>query len=819
MIESSALLTEAPVDEPSQPIDIELEGQTLEFEVPVEPPTFDANLAEAMDAGDLAQISSDLLSKYQGDKTSRRDWEKALVDGMDHLGFKPEERTIPWNNACGVFHPVLAEAVVRFQSNAIMETFPAAGPVRTKIIGDVTKEIQEQAARVEEDMNYQLTERMTEYRSETERMLLNLPIAGSAFRKVFYDPSKSRPVSIFVPAQDFVVPYGATSMETVERAAHVIRKTKNELRKLQVAGFYRDIEIGASQPMLNDVDRKGAEVSGIKPTALDDNDIVTVLEFHVDYDLPGFEDENGIALPYVITMVEETGDVLAVRRNWYESDPLRQRRQHFVHYQYMPGIGFYGLGLTHLIGGIAKSATSILRQLVDAGTLSNLPAGFKARGLRIKNDTTPLAPGEFRDADVMSGALKDNLLPLPFKEPSGVLFSLMNGMVEDGRRFASISDMDVGNANANTPVGTTLALMERSMKVMSAVQARIHAAQKVEYRLIATLIKDNFPTEPEQYGYDTGADPGIRKEDYSDKVDVIPVSDPNAATMSQRVVQYQAALELSKTDPDLYDRPELHRQMLGVLGLKNVEALVPNKDEIKPIDPVTENMNIITGKPIKAFIHQDHEAHIAIHMAAVQDPKISEIVGQSPQASAIMAAAESHIREHIAFQYRREMEKALGAPLPDPENPIPPEVEYQFSKPLADAAAKVLQKDVQEKNAQDANAKAQDPLVQIEMGKLEVQRDEVKRKTAKDQLDHQARLIELDIRAHQGESNRAEDRAVTKAQITADLAKAAAQLSHQEQRGQAQDYAEGVRLATDAARVRVERERIAAERRRNNAAQ
>jgi hypothetical protein len=633
---------EIEIEDPER-VSIETGGLEIVIEPGEEDDEFSANLVEEMDEGDLAQVVGDLLGDYETDVSSRKDWMQTYVDGLELLGMKIEERTEPWPGACGIVHPLLSEALVKFQSETIMETFPAAGPVKTQIIGKETQEKKEAAVRVREDMNYQLTERMVEYRPEHERMLWGLGLAGNAFKKVYYDPSLERQVSIFVPAEDIVVPYGASSLETAERVTHVMRKTANELRKLQVAGFYTDTELPEPQGTLDEVEKKIAEKMGFQASS---DDRYKILEMHVNIDLPGYEDEDedgektGIALPYVVTIEKQTETVLAIRRNWNQDDPLKAKRNHFVHYGYIPAFGFYCFGLIHLIGSFAKSGTSIIRQLVDAGTLANLPGGFKTRGLRVKGDDTPIAPAEFRDVDVPSGTIKDNIMTLPYKEPSQVLAGLLDKIIDDGRRFAAIADLKVSDMSAQSPVGTTLAILERMLKVMSAVQARIHYSMKQEFKLLKVIIRDYTPDD---YSYEpVDGERSIKQSDY-DQVNVIPVSDPNAATMSQKVVQYQAVLQLAQGAPQLYDLPLLHRQMLEVLGIRNAEKLVPMPEDHKPRDPVSENMAAITGKPIKAFIYQDHEAHIRVHMAGMQDPKIAQLIGQNPMAQQIQAAMLAHI--------------------------------------------------------------------------------------------------------------------------------------------------------------------------------
>jgi len=715
---------------------------------------FGANLAEDMDEKDLQSIASDLLADVDADISARKEWLDTYVKGLKLLGLKHEERTDPWPGACGVFHPLLSEAAVKFQSEMISATFPAAGPVRTKIVGKETPEKEEAAKRVETDLNYQLTEVMTEYRPEHERLLFSLCLSGNAFKKIYFDPSLGRQTAVFIGAEDIIVPYGATSLDSAERVTHRMRKTKNELRKLQVAGFYRDIDLGDPLRTMDDVEKQKATETGFQ-ASMDDR--FQILEMHVELDLPGYEDkergkDTGIALPYVVTIEKGTSTILAIRRNWLEDDKLKAKRQHFVHYGYIPGFGFYSFGLIHLIGGHTKAATSLLRQLVDAGTLSNLPGGLKARGLRIKGDDTPIAPGEFRDVDLPSGSIRDNILPLPYKEPSQTLAALMDKIVADGRQFAAASDLQVSDMGAQAPVGTTLAILERTMKVISAVQARVHHTMKQEFKLLAEIIRDNTP---EKYSYEpeVGA-AGARRSDY-DHVDVLPVSDPNAATLAQKVVQYQAVHQLAQTAPDIYDLKILHRQMIEVLGIKNASKIIPDTDDMKPLDPVSENMAILRSLPVKAFLYQDHEAHLQVHMSAMQDPKIAAIVGQNPNAQAIMGAASAHIMEHVAFQYRKEIEKQLGATLPPPPDfdgddeelgHLSPEMEVQLSQMAAQAAAKLLQKDVAEAQQQQAQQQAQDPLLQLQQMDLQIKKQLADIEGQRAQVDAQVKMQEMQIK-------------------------------------------------------------------------
>ncbi len=708
---------------------------------------FDANLADFMDDSELQALGNDLVDDFVKDGMDRKDWIKTYIDGLKLLGLNYEERTEPWQGACGVFHPMLTEAVVRFQSEAMMETFPAMGPVKTQIVGETDLLKEESAARVREDMNYQLTEVMTEYRPEHEKMLWSLPLAGSAFKKVYYDPSKERQMAMFVTAEDIVVPYGASSLETAERVTHVMRKTKNEVLKLQEAGFYSDVDLGEPSMELDDIEKQKAEEQGM--TALQD-DRFRILEMHVDLDLPGYEHKNkkgvptGIALPYVVTLEKSTRQILAIRRNWYEDDELHTKRQHFVHYQYIPGFGFYGYGLIHLIGGYARSATMLIRQLVDAGTLSNLPGGLKSRGLRIKGDDTPIQPGEFRDVDVPSGSIRDNILPLPYKEPSQVLFALFQNIVQEGRAFASSGDMNVSDMSTNAPVGTTLALLERTLKVMTAVQARIHYSMKQEFKLLKVIIADYTPAE---YEYDpVDANRRAKKEDY-DAVDVIPVSDPNAATMAQKIVQYQAVLQLAQSAPQLYNLPLLHRQMIEVLGIKNAEKLVPVDDDAVPTDPIQENQNVLMGKPVKAFIEQNHQAHIQVHMSAIQNPKIQQMLQMNPAAQAIMAAAMAHVNEHVAFEYRKQIEMSMGMALPSEEQnkQVSPELADQIAMLAAQASQQLLQRDQQAAQQQQAQQKMQDPVVQMQMQELQLRQQDLQLKAQKQAADAAAKADQIEI--------------------------------------------------------------------------
>ena len=716
---------------------------------------FDANLAEDLPDSVLEEIASQLSSDIDGDRNSRGDWEKAYVNGL--MGLQIEERTEPWNGASGVFHPMITEAVVRFQSETITETFPAQGPVRTKIVGKETPEKKAASLRVQDDMNYQLTEVMQEFRPEHERMLWSLPATGSAFKKVYFDPNLGRQVSVFVPAEDILLPYGTSEIQTCYRVTHVMRKTKNDILKLQVAGFYRDEDIGEPDKATDEINKAKDKETGFSDI---NDDRFTLYECHVDLDIPGYEDldkddePTGIMLPYVVTMLRGTNTVLAIRRNWLPDDELQLKRQHFVHYQYIPGFGAYGFGLFHLIGGFANSATSLMRQLIDAGTLSNLPGGLKSRGLRIKGDDTPIAPGEFRDADVGSGTLRDNILPLPYKEPSQVLFTLLNSVVEEGRRFAATADLQVSDMGANAPVGSTLALLERQLKVMTAVQARVHFALKQELQLLAGIIRDYTPNE---YDYEPDGEEGVegaraKGSDY-DNVDILPVSDPNAATLSQRVVQYQAVIQLAQQAPQIYDLPQLHRGMLDVLGIKNADKLVPLPDDQKPKDPVTENQAVLKGSPVKAFQYQDHQAHIAVHMSAMQDPIIMQLIGQNPQAQMLQAAMMAHVAEHVGFGYRQKIEQQLGMALPPDDEDLPPEIEIALSGMMAQAAQQVLQQNKAQAAQQQAQQQAQDPVLQMQQQELQIKQQELQLKQQKLQVEAAGDADELKLKERQIEGN------------------------------------------------------------------
>jgi hypothetical protein len=725
-------------DEPAIEIEIEQpEGLKIgidgvEIDLMPEPlmaEEFDANLAEFMDDGDLQSLASELVALVDADINSRKDWTEMFVKGLEVLGMKYEERTEPWNGACGVYSPLLTEAAIRFQSEMITETFPAQGPVKTQIIGAVDRLKEDAAERVRDDMNYMLTEKMIDYRSEHERMLYSLGLSGAAFKKIYPNPSTELPAAPFVPAEDLIMPYGASNVYTAERVTHIMRKTENEIKKLQVAGFYLDEELGEPVRFFTDIEKKKAEEQGY---TLTDDDRYQVLEIHVDWDMPGYEDE--VPLPYVVTVERGTQTVLAIRRNWDEDDKRKLKRQHFVQYTYIPGFGAYGLGYIHLIGGYARAGTSIIRQLVDAGTLSNLPGGLKARGLRIKGDDTPIAPGEFRDVDIASGSVRDNIMPLPYKEPSQVLAALLQSITEDGRRLAAIADLKISDMSAQAPVGTTLAILERQLKTMSAVQARVHASLRMEFKLLKEIIRDFLPAD---YSYTPeGGDRSVKQSDY-DLVEVIPVSDPNAATMAQRIMQYQAALQLAQGAPQIYDLPQLHRQMLEVLGIKNAEKLVPVEDDQKPRDPVSENMSFLTGKPTKAFIYQDHQAHIATHMSLMQDPMIMQMMGQSPMAQQMQGAVMAHIAEHMAFAYRQQIEQQLGVPMTAPDQELDEQTEVQLSRLVAQAAQQLLQSNMGKAQQQQAQQMAQNPQMQMAQMELQLKAEELKRKEADSQRDFQ----------------------------------------------------------------------------------
>jgi hypothetical protein len=724
---------------------------------------FDANLAEEMDEGEMQKLASDLVELVDADIGSRKEWVEMYVKGLDVLGMKYEERTEPWLGACGVFSTVLTEAAIRFQSETIIETFPAQGPVKTEIIGAIDRLKEEAAERVRDDMNYQLTEVMSEYRPEHERMLYSLGLAGSAFKKVYFDPGLDRQVSMFIPAEDIIIPYGASSLKTSDRVTHVMRKTKNDMKRLQVAGFYRDVELGEPQIIHSDIEKKKAEDQGF---SLTDDDRYQILEIHVDYDLPGYEDEDGIALPYIVTIDRGTNKVLAVRRNWNPDDKNKLKRDHFVQYTYVPGFGAYGLGLIHLIGGYARAGTSIIRQLVDAGTLANLPGGLKTRGLRIKGDDTPINPGEFRDVDVPSGSVRDNIMPLPYKEPSQVLLALLNQITDEGKRLGSIADMNISDMSANAPVGTTLALLERQLKTMSAVQARVHYSMKQEFKLLRDIIRDYTP---DQYSFDPASGDRMAKQEDYDMVDVIPVSDPNSATMAQRIMQYQAVMQLSTQAPQIYDLPLLHRQMIEVLGVKNADKLVPMDDDMTPRDPVSENMAFLNGKPTKAFIYQDHDAHIAVHTSMMQDPLLMAQIGQNPQAQKMMSEIQAHIAEHLAFAYRKKVEEQLGVPLPPPDEKLPEEAEVMLSRLVAQGAKQVLAASKGQAAQQQSQQMAQDPVMQLQQAELALKKQEADIKALKVKGDLQLKSEELSLKAQENAAKVGEDPAMASMRLQQEI--------------------------------------------------
>jgi hypothetical protein len=784
--------TNIEVDETTPVIEIEIEGnEDGEIEIEIKEPTFEENLAEELDAKELLSIADEVLENIRIDMDSRKDWERTYADGIRLLGLKMEERTEPWDGACGVYHPILSEAVVKFQSETSLATFPPSGPVKTQIVGKMTREKQDAAARVQEDMNYQLTEEMPEYRSEHERLLWSLPITGSAFKKVYFDPSLNRQVAMFVPAEDIIVPYGASDLHSSPRITHRLRKTENEIRKLMAQGFYKDVDLPDPQEVRTEIERRQNEETGI--SAIKD-DRYTIYECHCEYDLPGYEDKKDghttqIALPYVITMLS-TGEILAVRRNYLEDDAFKRRRMHFVHYIYIPGYGFYGFGLIHLVGGFAESATSILRQLVDAGTLSNLPGGFKSKDLRVKGDDTPIAPGEWRDVDVTGLSLKDSIIPLPYKEPSGTLYQLLNTIVEEGRRFASIADLKIADMSGQTPVGTTLAILERTLKVQSAVHARVHVAMRHEFKLLAKIIRDYTPPV---YKYTVEGTRFAKMDDY-DLVDVIPVSDPNATTMAQRVIQYQAALQLAQGAPDIYNIPLLHRQMLEVLGIKDVDKIVPLEDDFKPEDPVSENMAILKSKPVKAFLYQDHKAHIQVHMNLAQDPLIQKMVGQSPNAAALQAAMQAHIAEHMAFQYRVEIEKMLGVSLPPEDDQLPEDVEVELSRLVAQASDKLLQKDQAMAQQEQAQQQAQDPIIQMQQAEFQLKQAEFEHKKAIDEAEL-ALKTQIELAKNERENKRIDSQAeIAGANLALKAADKEKDIDFRRQEFEGKQLTEGVRL-------------------------
>jgi hypothetical protein len=783
---------EIEIEDPES-VHIEMDGLEIDLEpTPETSDDFDANLAEYISETELQSIVGTLSSDFDDDVSSRKDWIQTYVDGLELLGMKIEERSEPWEGACGVYHPLLSEALVKFQSETMMSTFPAGGPVKTQIIGKETQTKKDAAIRVADDMNYQLMDVMKEYRPEHERMLWGLGLSGNAFKKIYFDPHLDRQVSIFVPAEDMVVPYGAMNLESAERVTHVMRKTENELRRLQVAGFYMDVDLGEPDNTLDEVEKKIAEKMGFRATS---DDRYKLLEMHVDLDLPGYEhkDEDGkptgIALPYIVTLEKGSNTCLAIRRNWDPEDETYQKRQHFVHYGYVPGFGFYYFGLIHLVGAFAKSGTSLIRQLVDAGTLSNLPGGFKARGMRVKGDDTPIAPGEFRDVDVPSGTIKDNLLPLPYKEPSQTLLQLLNQIVDEGRRFANTADLQIADMNANSPVGTTLAILERTLKTMSAIQARVHYSMKQELGLLKKIIA---AYTPEDYDYEPVEGSRMAKREDYDNVNVIPVSDPNASTMAQKIVQYQAVLQLAQTAPQMYNMPLLHRQMLEVLGIKDAQKLIPMDDDQVSTDPVTENQNVLMQKPVKAFLTQNHQAHIQVHMTAMQNPHIQQLMQGNPAAQTVQAAMMAHINEHLGFEYRIQIEQQLGFALPPQKDesgediPMDPQVEAQLAPMLAQASQRLLEMSQAQQAQKQAQQQAQDPIVQMQMQELQIKAAEQQRKAQKDAQDAQLRQAQLAVEQQRINSQQA----IAQAQIEAkkhnearaldvDALKAAAQMKQQ----------------------------------------
>ena len=735
---------------------------------------FDANLAEALDEGMLTELATDLIGMVEADEESRKEWADTYVKGLEILGFKQEERSTPWEGACGVNSTVLAEAAIRFQAETMSETFPASGPVRVKVLGKETKEKLEAAERVKADMNYQLTETMVEYRPEHERMLYSLGLAGSAFKKVYYDPTIDRQVAIYIPAEDVIVPYGASNIESAERVTHVMRKTKNEVRKLQAAGFYTDVELGEPSPFHTDIEEKKAEEGGYSIT---DDDRYSIYEIHADLLIEGIDDEDDLAKPYVVTIERGTSEILSIRRNWNEEDELMLKRQHFVHYVYVPGFGFYGLGLIHIVGGYARAGTSLIRQLVDAGTLANLPGGLKSRGLRIKGDDSPISPGEWKDVDVPSGVIRDNIMPLPYKEPSQTLLQLLNQITTEGRRLGAISDMNISDMSANAPVGTTLALLERTLKPMAAVQARVHYAMKLEFKMLKAIMAEEAPTE---YEYQPSrGEVSARQSDYA-LVDVIPVSDPNSSTMAQRVVQYQAVLQMSQQAPQIYNLPQLHRQMIEVLGVKNADKLVPTEDDARPTDPVSENMNVLTGTPVKAFLIQDHEAHIVTHQSFMKDPMIAGAIGQNPQAQQMMAALNAHIAEHLGFRYRAQLQEKLGVELPPPNAELPEDIEVHLASLIAEGAKQLTAQHEQEAAQQAAQQQQQDPVFQMQQAELQVKQQDVQRKMQKDQGDMQIKQGELQRKMQKDQTDASIDMeqiAIAKQELEIDAQKAGAKLA------------------------------------------
>tara|TARA_R110000851_G_scaffold2001_6_gene7667 strand:- start:944 stop:3424 length:2481 start_codon:yes stop_codon:yes gene_type:complete len=760
---------------------------------------FDANLAEYLEDQDLNELAGELVGLFRSDKESRSDWERTYIEGLDLLGLKHEDRTTPWDGACGVFHPLLTEAVIKFQSQSIQELFPASGPVKTTVVGVIDEVKEKQAHRVQDYLNYLVTEKMTEYRSETEKLLFSLPLAGSAFRKVYFDPSMGRPCSMFVPAEDFVVSYGASDLSTCERATHIMKRTSNEVRKLQVSGFYADVDLGKASEDTDEIEHKYQELTGNSST-YDSDSRHTILEMQVDLDIIGFEDmkdgeATGIQLPYVVSIDLTSRQVLSIRRNYYEDDEKMMKREHFVHYTYMPGLGFYGFGLIHMIGGLAKSATSLLRQLVDAGTLANLPGGLKSRGLRIKGDDTPIMPGEFRDVDVPGGSIRENISFLPYKEPSNVLYQLMGDIVEEGRRFASAADVKAADMNSEAPVGTTLAILERSMKVMSAVQARLHASMRKELRILSKIVYDFGPSD---YPYQT-EDNMLVKDDFDGRIDVIAVSDPNSGTMAQRIMQYQAALQLSQQNPDMYDLPLLHRQMLDVLNIRDADKIIPLDEDIKPTNPVSENMNIINNKPVKAFMYQDHEAHIQAHMAFMEDPKITAIAGKSPMAKAMAAAMAAHIQEHLAFAYRQQVEDELGVELPADNEDLPESVELRLSRLVAPAAEQLKGKNQQQAQQQKNEEQQKDPVVQMAQKELQIKEQSAMAKVQIDQAKMQLEVAKAKSKADYDMQKLDQEAEIAKAELAVKIAEDRAKEQIESRKQSTKEQIQGIEIGKDLA--------------------
>ena len=801
---SVELLIPDPSSDPVVVVETEDGGMLIDFDPrddDGEVAEFDDNLSDFMDDRELGRLSSELVSLAKADLDSRKDWEETYIKGLEQLGMKIEDRSTPWPGACGVQHPILAEAVVRFQAQTITEIFPNSGPVKIKMLGKMTPAKEKQALRVKEYMNYLITEEMPEYRSETEKMLFNLALAGSAFRKVYWDPSMGRPCSMFIPAEELLVSYGSPSLEMAERITHVMKKTTNEVRKLQVSGFYRDVDLGNGQDDQTSIEEKYDDLTGDSPSFSAD-DRHTLYEMHVDWDLAGFEDENngeetGVALPYVITVDIGSSEVLSIRRNWIEGDEFKRRRNHFVHYEYLPGMGFYGFGLIHLIGGMAKSATSLLRQLVDAGTLSNLPGGLKARGLRIKGDDSPIMPGEFRDVDVPGGAIRDNITFLPYKDPSNVLHELLKNIVEEGRRFASISDMNISDMNQQAPVGTTLAIIERSMVSMNAIQARIHYAMKKEFKILSRIVRDYLP---EDYEWEVDDGEMMKTKDFDGRLDVIPVSDPNSSTMAQRIMQYQAALQLASTAPDIYNLSELHRQMLDVLGIQDADVIVPTDDDVKAVDPVSENMNLMKTDPVKAFMWQDHEAHIQVHMDAAKDPKMLAIMQNSPKAKQIEAALSAHVLEHLGFKYRREIENELGVELPPLELPLPKEIEVQLSALVAEAGSRLLGRDVAEMQLKEQMEKMEDPVVKQQNRQLDIDESKVTSKMQTDAARIAADLKKAALRAEVDRERISSAELIKGIEIGVDSSIDIQKLEIEKKRNEAKELLDGVRIGYEVAK-------------------